>query len=195
MKKVLIINGHQFYDGVARGKLTKHYIDNANDFFIKNGFEVKYTHLEKGYDNEEEMQKVEWADYIFLQYPVFWMSLPWLAKKYIDETFIHGRHYASDGRSRKDGTKHYGSDGLLKGKKYMLSLTYNTPLCEFDNKDGFFDGLTLDEANVAVHKIFQFCGVEPLETYSVHEVLKEGSLDVEKETERFNKLLNKNFIA
>ena len=48
MKKVLILNGHQYYDVVAKGDLTNHYIDCANKFFEENGFEVKQTHIEKG---------------------------------------------------------------------------------------------------------------------------------------------------
>ena len=35
MKNVLIINGHQYYEEVATGKLTSSYIDKANDFFKK----------------------------------------------------------------------------------------------------------------------------------------------------------------
>ena len=35
MKKVLILNGHQYYDMVAKGELTQNFIDKANDFFIK----------------------------------------------------------------------------------------------------------------------------------------------------------------
>jgi modulator of drug activity B len=192
MKKVLIINGHQYYDMVAKGELTQHFIDKANDFFIKNGFEVKFTHIEKGYKIEEESEKFQWADYILFQYPVYWMGLPWIAKKYIDETFTQGIHYSSDGRSRSDESKTYGSGGLLKGK-YMLSLTYNCPTSEFSNKDGFFDGLSLDEAHVAVHKTFQFCGLEPLETYSVHDIFK-GDLDLNAQLEKFENLLSKNFL-
>lgn len=192
MKKVLIINGHQYYDMVAKGELTQHFIDKANDFFIKNGFEVKFTHIEKGYNIEEECEKFQWADYILFQYPVYWMGLPWIAKKYIDETFTQGIHYSSDGRSRSDESKTYGSGGLLKGK-YMLSLTYNCPTSEFSNKDGFFDGLSLDEAHVAVHKTFQFCGLEQLETYSVHDIFK-GDLDLNAQLEKFENLLSKNFL-
>lgn len=46
-------------------------------------------------------------------------------KKYIDDVFTegHGTLYASDGRTRKDPSKKYGSGGLVQGKKYMLSLT------------------------------------------------------------------------
>lgn len=194
MKKVLILNGHQYYDAVAVGKLTQDYINCASDFFKENGFEVKYTHIEKGYDIEEECEKFEWADYILFQYPVYWMGVPWIAKKYIDETFTQGRHYTSDGRSRSDASKRYGSGGLLNGKKYMLSLTYNCPTSEFGNKDGFFDGLTLDEAHVATHKTFQFCGLEPLETYSVHDIFK-GDLDLESELKKFKSVLEKNFKA
>ncbi len=192
-KKVLILNGHQYYDVVARGELTQAYINKANDFFLKNGFEVKHTTIEKGYDKEEECEKFEWADYVLFQYPVYWMGLPWIAKKYLDETFTQGRHYSSDGRSRSDASKLYGSGGLLTGKKYMLSLTYNCPASAFNNKNSLFDGLSLDEAQVAVHKTFQFCGLKPLETYAVHDIFK-GDLDLNAELEKFEKVLTKNFL-
>jgi len=193
MKKVLIINGHQFYKNVAEGNLTNSFIHKANEFFTKNGFEVKNTHIEKGYEKEEEIEKFEWADYILFQYPVYWMGLPWIAKKYIDETFTQGRHYASDGRSRDDVSKLYGSGGLMKGKKYMLSLTYNCPESAFNNKNSLFDGMSLDEAHVAVHKTFQFCGLEPLKTYSVHDIFK-GDMNLDAELEKFEKILIKNFL-
>ena len=192
-KKILILNGHQYYDVVAKGELTQAYIDKANDFFVKNGFEVKHTNIEKGYEKEEECEKFEWADYVLFQYPVYWMSVPWIAKKYFDETFTQGRHYSSDGRSRTDASKLYGSGGLLQGKKYMLSLTYNCPASAFDNKSSLFDGMSLDQAHVAVHKTFQFCGLEPLETYAVHDIFK-GDLDLNAELDKFEKLLSKNFL-
>ena len=192
-KKILILNGHQYYDVVAKGELTQAYIDKANDFFVKNGFEVKHTNIEKGYDKEEECEKFEWADYVLFQYPVYWMSVPWIAKKYFDETFTQGRHYSSDGRSRTDASKLYGSGGLLQGKKYMLSLTYNCPASAFDNKSSLFDGMSLDQAHVAVHKTFQFCGLKPLETYAVHDIFK-GDLDLNTELEKFEKVLTKNFL-
>ena len=36
----------------------------------------------------------------------------------------------------------------------MLSITYNCPKSEFNNPNGFFDGLSLDEANVLLIKLF-----------------------------------------
>jgi modulator of drug activity B len=196
MKNVLIINGHQYYEGIAEGKLTKIFIDAANDFFKNNGFSVKNSVVESSYDIGDEVEKFAWADYILFQHPVFWMGVPWITKRYIDEIFSAGFQrvtYQSDGRSSKDPSKRYGSGGLMQGKKYMLSLTYNCPATEFGNKEGFFDGLTLDEANVAVHKTFQFCGAQPLESYAIHDVFK-GDLDIDAALVKFKATLQKNFI-
>ncbi|MBT8348352.1 MAG: NAD(P)H-dependent oxidoreductase [Sulfurovum sp.] len=197
MNNVLIINGHQKYDQIAEGKLTKLFIDTANDFFSENGLNVKHSVIESDYDVSNELKKLAWADYILFQYPVYWMGVPWITKKYIDEVFSAGVNtvtYVSDGRSRDDASKRYGSGGLMQGKKYMLSLTYNCPDTEFDNKDSFFDGLSLDEANVATHKLFQFCGAEPLETYAIHDIFK-GDLDMDSELKHFKDTLQKNFIT
>jgi len=196
MKNVLIINGHQRYDKVAEGNLTKSYITSASEFFEKNGFNVKRSAVESDYDVKEEVEKFVWADYILFQYPVYWMGLPWMAKKYIDEVFSAGDHngiYINDGRTRSDASKRYGSGGLMQGTKYMLSLTYNCPTSEFSAKDGFFDGLSLDEANIATHKTFQFCGLEPLETYSVHDIFK-GDMNLEDELLKFEETLKRNFL-
>jgi modulator of drug activity B len=197
MKNVLIINGHQRYDQIAEGKLTKLFIDTASDFLTQNGFNVKQSIIEGTYNVSDELEKLAWADYIVFQYPVFWMGVPWITKKYIDEVFSSGMNtvtFVNDGRSKEDASKKYGSGGLMQGKKYMLSLTYNCPDSEFDNKDGFFDGLSLDEANVSTHKLFQFCGAEPLETYAIHDVFKED-LDIDAELARFKDTLERNFIA
>ncbi len=197
MKNVLIINGHQRYDQIAEGNLTKLFIDTASEFFTENGLNVKQSVIQSDYDISDELEKLAWADYIVFQYPVYWMGVPWMTKKYIDEVFSAGVNtvtYVSDGRSREDASKRYGSGGLMQGKKYMLSLTYNCPDTEFDDKDGFFDGLSLDEANVATHKLFQFCGAEPLQTYAIHDIFK-GDLDMDSELTRFKDTLKRNFIA
>ena len=196
MKNVLIINGHQKYNEVAEGNLTRSYVNSASEFFKKNNYNLKHSVVESNYNIKEEVEKFVWADYILIQYPVYWMGVPWITKKYIDEVFSAGDHnglYINDGRSRDDKTKRYGSGGLMQGTKYMISLTYNCPTSEFSSKSGFFDGLSLDEANIATHKTFQFCGAEPLETYSVHDIFK-GDLNLEKELSIFEETLKRNFI-
>lgn len=69
------------------------------------------------------MQNFVWADVVIWQMPGWWMGAPWTVKKYIDDVFTegHGTLYASDGRTRSDASKKYGSGGLIQGTKYMLS--------------------------------------------------------------------------
>lgn len=175
MKRVLLLNLHQKYEGIANGNLTKDLLKEAKSFFLNHGYEVQETTIDEGYDVAEELEKFKWADLFFVQSPVYWMGLPWLGKKYIDDIFSGGVNtvtYASDGRSRTDPSKTYGRGGLMEGKRYMLSFTYNCPVSEFDNPQGFFDGMSVDEANVALHKTFQFCGVKPYPSYSVHDIYK-----------------------
>ena len=105
MKNVLIINGHQRYENIAEGNLTRAYINRADNFLSKNGFNVKHSIVESNYDIEEEIEKFKWAEYFIIQYPVYWMGVPWITKKYIDEIFSGGVGrvtYSSDGRSRED---------------------------------------------------------------------------------------------
>jgi len=85
MKNVLIINGHQRYENIAEGNLTRAYIDRAESFLTANGFAVQHSVVESDYSIEEEVAKFDWADYIIMQYPVYWMGVPWITKKYIDE--------------------------------------------------------------------------------------------------------------
>lgn len=175
MKRVLLLNLHQKYEGIANGNLTRDLLKEAKSFFQNHGYEIKETTIDEGYDVAQELEKFQWADLFFVQSPVYWMGLPWLGKKYIDDIFSGGVNtvtYASDGRSQNDPSKTYGSGGLMGEKRYMLSFTYNCPASEFDNPKGFFDGLSLDEANVALHKTFQFCGAKAYPSYAVHDIFK-----------------------
>lgn len=194
MKHVLLLNLHQKYEGIANGNLTRDLLNEAKTFFLSNGYEVKETTIDAGYDIAEELEKFEWADLFFVQSPVYWMGLPWLGKKYIDEIFSAGVNtitYESDGRSRTDPTKTYGSGGLMKEKHYMLSFTYNCPESEFNNPQGFFDGLSLDEANVSLHKTFQFCGAIAYPSFSVHDIYK-SEFDINRALSDLKTHLNTN---
>ncbi len=191
MKNVLIINGHQYYENIAEGNLTNSIIEKTKYFLEQNNFNVKISNIDKGFDKKEEGDNLLWANYVILQYPVYWMGLPWITKKYFDEVLAQGVHYLSDGRSRTDSSKLYGSGGLLKGK-YMLSLTYNCPESEFGDIEGFFEGLTLDQANIATHKIFQFLGLQKMKSFSIHDIFK-GNLDINIEMKKLENRLKENF--
>lgn len=195
MKHVLLLNLHQKYEGFANGNLTKTLLNEAKIFFEARGYEIRETVIEDGYTVAEELEKFKWADLFFVQSPVYWMGLPWLAKKYMDEVFSGGNGsvtFINDGRSRDDKSKKYGSGGLMNGKKYMLSFTYNCPTSEFNNLNGFFEGMSIDQANIALHKTFQFCGLHPLKSYSVHDVYK-SDFKIDDALHTLNRTLKENF--
>jgi len=141
MKKVLIINAHQRYEGFAEGKLNKTFVDVAKETLEAQGCEVKTTYIEKGYNIEDEISKHEWADLVITQTPVYWFNTPWIYKKYIDEVFTtaltRGRILIDDGRTRSDLSKQYGTGGLSQGKKFLLSATWNAPGKAVNSKFNF----------------------------------------------------------
>lgn len=108
MKKALVINAHQKYEGWAEGKLNQLFAQVAISKLESLGFEVKTTVVDEGYDANQEVDKHLWADVVIVQTPLYWMSAPWTFKKYIDEVFNAGlgtKLAASDGRTRKDPSK------------------------------------------------------------------------------------------
>ena len=193
---VLLINGHQRWEGFAEGKLNQTIIDETQKQLTNTGYEVKTTIVESGYEIAEELDKYKWADAVFVQTPVYWMSVPYLFKKYMDEVFTSGIGEilcTDDGRTRSDLSKKYGSGGLMHGKKYMLSTTWNAPLESFEDPAQFFEGKGVDGVFMWLHKAFQFFSMEPLPTFSCHDVLKNA--DVEGDLKRLEAHLAKSFPA
>lgn len=120
-RKVLLINAHQYVQGIAEGALNKMMVDEMTAFFEGRGCEVQHTTIETGYSIAEEVEKHLWADLVIVQAPVYWFAAPWIYKKYIDEVFTTGYvqqcFLRDDGRTRENPAKQYGSGGLLQGKK------------------------------------------------------------------------------
>ncbi|MEX0423544.1 NAD(P)H-dependent oxidoreductase [Providencia rettgeri] len=111
--------------------------------------------------------------------PGWWMMMPWMVKKYMDEVYTlgHGHLYANDGRTRQNPSKQYGTGGLLHGKKYMLSVNWNAPIDAFDEFDNFFDGRGVDGVYFAFHKSQQFLGLKKFPTFMVNDVIKEPNIE------------------
>ncbi|MFM9901581.1 MAG: NAD(P)H-dependent oxidoreductase [Polaromonas sp.] len=177
MKNVLIINTHQVVQGISPGHLNAAMADVIDEEMAQRGFAVQKTHIETGYTPDAEVDKHLWADLIVLQSPVYWFGMPWIYKKYVDEVFTagmqQGRFITGDGRTRDDPGKQYGSGGLLQGKQYMVSLTWNAPKAAFNDPDqALFAGKSVDDVLVANTANYRFCGVEVLPSFSCHDIFK-----------------------
>ena len=173
MQNILLINAGKSF-AHSKGELNHTLTDAAASFLRDKGHDVRVTVVDNGYDIEQEIHNYLWADTIIYQMPGWWMDTPWILKKYIDEVFTagHGSLYASDGRSRSDASKKYGSGGLLQGRKYMLSLTWNAPLEAFEDPEQFFHGAGVDGVYLPFHKANQFIGLSPLPTFICNDVMK-----------------------
>ncbi|AUQ23889.1 NAD(P)H-dependent oxidoreductase [Dickeya zeae] len=192
MQNVLIINAGKAF-GHSKGELNRTLTDVAATFLRDKGRQVRVTTVDDGYDIEQEVQNILWADAIIYQMPGWWMGAPWTLKKYIDDVFTagHGSLYDSDGRTRADASKKYGSGGLLQGKHYLLSLTWNAPLEAFTDPDQFFHGVGVDGVYLPFHKANQFIGLSPLPTFICNDVIKQP--DVERDIARYRAHLDQVF--
>ncbi|MDF7676428.1 NAD(P)H-dependent oxidoreductase [Neisseriaceae bacterium ESL0693] len=173
MSKILIINGGKKF-AHSNGQLNETLTEAADNFLRGNNHDVRVVYADSDYDTKTQVGNFVWADIIIWQMPGWWMGTPWTVKKYIDEVFTegHGTLYASDGRTRSDSSKKYGSGGLLNSKKYMLSLTWNAPLEAFTDQEQFFHGAGVDGVYLWFHKANQFLGMQPLPTFIATDVIK-----------------------
>lgn len=180
MKNVLLLNGaKQFAHSQGRYNTTLH--DAAAAFFDRAGIAFKTTDIDAGYDVAEELEKFLWADVVIYQMPGWWMGAPWTVKKYIDEVFTagHGSLYANDGRTRSDASQKYGSGGLVHGKQYMISATWNAPQQAFDDPTDFFEGKGVDAVYFPFHKAHHFLGMRALPTFLCVDVMKVPSIEAD----------------
>lgn len=182
MKNVLIINAHQFVEGISPGRLNKTLVDVITEEMTQRGYSVRHTSIEQGYLADEEVDKHMWADIIILQSPVYWFGTPWPYKKYVDEVFMAGlvqqKMLVDDGRTRTDPDKQYGTGGKMQGKKYMLSLTWNAPKEAFGNADQYlFAGKTEDDVFAGNTANYRFCGADILPSFSCHNVVKAANVE------------------
>lgn len=196
MKNVFIINGHQPYP-FAKGRLNATFVTLAQEHLAARGYEVDTTIVSEGWDVEAEVKRHQWADVVFMQFPVNWMGTPWSLKKYMDEVYtagMDGRLCAGDGRTGPGQDSRYGLGGTLTNTSYMLSLTFNAPRASFENPEAtFFEARTVDDLMWPTHLNMRFFGMTPMPTFSAHDVMKNA--DIETDLSRFHAHLNTHFPA
>lgn len=192
MSNILIINAAKNF-AHSGGKLNTYLTEIAREALAAAGHSVKVTHVDAGYDIEEEVGKYVWADAVIYQMPAWWMGEPWILSKYVDDVFTggYGKMFASDGRTRSDESAKYGSGGLLQGKKYMFSVTWNAPEEAFTDPHQFFEGKGVDAVYFPFHKANQFIGMSPLPTFMCNDVMKQPQ--IESDVARYREHLKKAF--
>lgn len=195
MKKIFIINGGQPF-GHSGGRYNNTVANETQAFFnSREGVEVRQTNIADGYDPVAEVEKFVWADVIIYHTPIWWFQLPFGFKKYIDEVFTAGHQkgiYHSDGRKSENPKINYGTGGMMHGKKYMLTTSWNAPETAFTLPGEFFTGKSVDDGPLfGFHRMNAFTGMKPLTSFHFHDV--EKNADVIKDMARYRTHLEELF--
>lgn len=175
MKKIFIINGSQNF-AHSGGKFNETVTNWTIEYLKSKNYEIKTTDIKQDFDLDQEVEKFVWADVVVYHTPVWWFQLPNLFKKYIDDVFTAGHQkgiYKSDGRSRVNPDINYGTGGMLHGRKYMLTTSWNAPATAFTIPGEFFEETSVDDGVMfGFHKMNKFVGMEKLDGFHFHDVEK-----------------------
>ncbi len=195
MKNILIINGwHAF--AVSKGEFNESLSTISALFFKdKKGYTVRITEINNDYEVDKEVQKFIWADIIIYHTPIWWFSIPFKFKKYLDEVLTAGYNnglWNSDGRSFDNPKINYGTDGLLKGKSYILTTSWNAPKEAFTMPNEFFNQLSVDESVLSgFHGMNRYLGLKLIKSLQFHDV--EKNANIKEELSRYKSFLEINF--
>jgi len=195
--KIFIINGGQKF-GHSGGRFNQTIYTATQAFFSSHsGFEVRATDINDHYDPNQEVENYVWADVIIYHTPIWWFQLPHDFKKYIDVVFTAGHQkgiYHSDGRSSANPAINYGTGGMLQGKKYMVTTSWNAPATAFTLPGEFFNEHSVDEGPLfGFHRMNAFTGMKPLESLHFHDVEKNANM--EEDLIRYNAHLTTHFTT
>lgn len=158
----LIINGHKYYP-FSQGRLNRTLFEKIVEIISQDN-DVQTTIVENGYNVDEEIEKFMRANKIIFQTPVNWFSFPGILKSYFDEVYRYGDFYGP--------SEVYGNGGRLTDKKYMYSLTCNSPYDSFFQYGKFYDGRSVDDVFIAMHKLQQYSGLQKIKTFVCFDVIK-----------------------
>ena len=198
MKNIFIINGGQRF-AHSGGKFNNTLTGWTSDFLQENGYAQRCTNINDDYDAIAEAENFKWADIVIYHTPIWWFQVPGKLKQYIDDVFTAGHKngiYESDGRSRTNPAIHYGTGGLMHGKKYMVTTTWNAPATAFTLQGEFFDQTSVDDGILfGFHKMNQFTGMQRIEGFHFHDLEKNATPErIQSYQQQYHAHLDEQFL-
>ncbi|PKK36704.1 hypothetical protein BWI96_10000 [Siphonobacter sp. SORGH_AS_0500] len=196
--KIFVINGGQHF-AHSGGKFNSTLVELDKTFFTpEQGFELQITDINEDYDLLEEVQKYVWADVIIYHFPVWWFSMPYRLKEYVDKVFTAGHRkgmFYSDGRKADNPNINYGTGGTMQGRKYLVTTTWNAPETAFTLPGEFFNQTSVDDGVLfGFHRMNAFLSLERMEGIHFHDLEKNVTQErVDSYQERYHNHLKSIF--
>jgi NAD(P)H dehydrogenase (quinone) len=128
-------------------------------------------------DIKAEMEKIEWADLLILQFPIWYGGMPAILKGWMERVFASG--FSSDMFQGKIYDK-----GLMKGKKAMLSFTTGGA-----EENYYMDLPDKDPASLlpVITMNLKFSGFEVLKPFVIFGAIMLSEEDARKHFEEYKK--------
>ncbi|MBM7620089.1 putative NADPH-quinone reductase [Bacillus tianshenii] len=101
-----------------------------------------------------EQEKLEWADFVIFQFPIWWTEAPAILKGWFDRVFAFGFAYGPGAYDK----------GNLRGKRAMLSVTHGAPNMNNYGEYGLKGKLEERLFNIQHEKLY-FSGMDVLEPF------------------------------
>lgn len=187
---ILIVNAGVLRPNGDGGRLNETMAALAREAFEEADLVVETTDLRGEWTLDDEVEKIARARLLLVQTPIWAMSTPWQFTRWQDEVLTHPKVCGTDGRTRNDPSKKYGTGGFLTDRLYWLSTTWNAPLEAIEEPGQFFDGRGLEGVLMPLHKQFAYMGTRPfLPTFAVTDVYKNPTVD--EDLERWRETLKR----
>ena len=143
MSKILFVVAHPNIEASIANKTI---IEN----FISLHPETEIDELYKLYPDfkinvKKEQEKLLKADFVILQFPMFWYNAPALMRKWFEDVLEHGFAYGSKGKA-------------LQGKKLIVSITTGSPVEEY--REGGIQSFTIDDLTKGFHQLANLCSMK-----------------------------------
>ena len=109
------------FDPVER---AEHYLCRTDETFFSALAEQRHAHEAAGFpaDIRREIDRLEQADLVILQFPLWWHGPPAMLKGWFDRVFVNGGLYTSTMRYDR---------GYFRGKRVICSVTTGAPASAF----------------------------------------------------------------
>ncbi|GAB3000376.1 NAD(P)H dehydrogenase [Amycolatopsis acidiphila] len=125
-------------------------------------------------DIRAEQEKIEWADALVVQFPLWWYGPPAILKGWIDRVFVKGFGYGLTG---EDGRVLRYGEGKLGGKRALAAVTVGGRSSTFGPRgvNGPFEQVLFP----LLHGTFFYTGMSPLLPFVVHSADRAGAPEFE----------------